>query len=67
MHWLAGLVSWRVDWSGVGAVVAVVGVGGDFPFVTPCAVVVVAIAAVAVAAAVVVAVAGGVTEVRNFL
>ena len=54
-------------WDGVGAVVAVVGVGGDFPFVTPCAVVVVAIAAVAVAAAVVVAVAGGVTEVRNFL
>ena len=60
-------MSWRVDWSGVGAVVAVVGVGGDFRFVTPGAGGVVALEAVAVAAAVVVAAAGGVTEVRNFL
>ena len=59
-------MSWRVDWSGVGAVVAVVEVVGDFPFVTPCAVVVVVVL-VAVAVVVVVAVAGGVTEVRNFL
>ena len=44
--------------------------GGDFPFVTPCAVVVAAavvlIEVVAVVAAVV-AVGGGVKEVRNFL
>ena len=41
---------------------------GDFPFVTPCAVVVVVVlVAVAVVVVVVVAVAGGVTEVRNFL